>query len=127
MGDATIVQRSRAAVRRGLLDGGVSIERTADALAVPPRTLQRRLADAGTTFSRVVDGVREELAWTYLHVDEPSIGEVGRRLGYATQAGFTRACRRWFDQTPTTVRANLRQPPARPRTDGVRVGAAGSS
>jgi len=49
-------------------------------LGASPRTLQRRLADAETTFQEVVDTVRRRYAERYLADDRLAIAEVGIRV-----------------------------------------------
>ncbi|HEX7323555.1 MAG TPA: AraC family transcriptional regulator [Mycobacterium sp.] len=73
-----------------------------------PRTLQRRLATAGTTFDKLVDRVRREAARRYLRDTDMSMTQLAGILGYAEQSVLTRACRRWFDASPLTARRQLR-------------------
>jgi AraC-like DNA-binding protein len=81
-----------------------TLHHAARALAMPPRTLQRQLAQAGTGFQSVLDEVRRELACVYLK--DPSIGllDVALLLGYAEQSSFTRAFRAWYGRAPSTWR-----------------------
>jgi AraC-like DNA-binding protein len=82
-------------------EGGVpSIEEMARRLHVSERTLKRRLAAEGTTYSELVEEERRERAFLLLRSAELSIAEIADRLGYSDAANFTRAFRRWTGQSP---------------------------
>jgi AraC-like DNA-binding protein len=76
--------------------GDMRLEAVARRLAVTPRTLQRRLARAGTSFEMLCDQARKAAAETYLANTALSISEVTYLLGYSEPTSFHRACRRWF-------------------------------
>jgi AraC-like DNA-binding protein len=69
-------------------------------LALSPRSLQRVLAAARTTFSDLVEDVRRELAVRWLTDTSEQAAEIAYRLGYAHPSAFHHAFRRW---TGTTV------------------------
>jgi AraC-like DNA-binding protein len=96
--------------RRLLLTGALDLEILAGQLALHPRTVQRRLADQGTTFAQVVDEVRRRMAETYLRDTDMSLGHLARELGYAEQSALSRASRRWFGSSPLAYRRTLRRP-----------------
>lgn len=79
-------------------------------LALSDRTLQRRLRDEGTTFAAVVDGLRLELARSYLDDPKLAVFEVAFLLGYSEPSAFNRAFRRWTKQTPGAYRARPATP-----------------
>ena len=76
--------------------GELGLDTVAKQLAITPRTLQRRLARAGTSFEILCDQARRAAAETYLTNTTLSISEVTYLLGYSEPAAFHRACRRWF-------------------------------
>ncbi len=78
----------------------------ARALRVSPRTLQRRLADRGFTFSRLVDEARF-LTARRLISEQYRLSEVACRLGYADAGSFTRAFERWTGITPQKYRCRF--------------------
>lgn len=98
----------RRVVLAQLAKGGASLEDTAQALAMTPRTLQRRLEERGTSFGAVVDGVRYTVARAQLMDRNASLAEIAFLLGYADQAAFTRAFKRWSGTTPGAWRAGQR-------------------
>lgn len=85
-----------------------TIDDAASALGVSTRTLKRRLADDGTTFSAVVDEQRRERAVRLLRAPDASIAAVAAAVGYSDVANFTRAFRRWTGTTPASFRKEQR-------------------
>jgi AraC-like DNA-binding protein len=78
-------------------------------LGMGGRTLSRRLASEGHSFSRILDGLRSALARRYLAESDMSISEVAWLLGYSEVANFTHAFRRWTGTNPRTERAKARR------------------
>ena len=70
------------------------------------RTLQRRLAEAGTTFQELRDRVRADIALKYLRQSSLQAAQVGEILGYSEPAAFTRAFKRQHGLTPSQARAD---------------------
>ncbi len=75
-------------------------------LGVSTRTLKRRLAEAGTTFSAVVADLRRDQATALLRT-AASVDEVAAQLGYADAQSFSRAFRRWTGMTPSAYRRSV--------------------
>ena len=74
-------------------------------LGVSPRSLQRRLANATTTFRQLVDDVRHALAKLYLGDHDRPITQVAYLLGFSdSRRAFSRAHKRWSGKTPQDVR-----------------------
>lgn len=95
-----LCRRIREVVTRELRGGDPSVQATAKALGVTPRTLQRRLSDGGTSYQAVVDEIRASLADRYLEGDGLSVTEVAFLLGYSEASAFARAYRRWKGRSP---------------------------
>ena len=93
---------------RALLPSRQAGFRTLDEIAkqihVSPRTLKRKLADDGTSYSELLEEQRRERAMLLLRSRELSVEEVAERLGYSDSANFTRAFRRWTGRTPNAFR-----------------------
>jgi AraC-like DNA-binding protein len=98
-----------SAVRDGLTQRRHDFEFIAQRLGMSARTLQRRIAASGTTFSRILEEIRFELAASMLAHSDLSIGEIAYRLGYSEIASFTHAFSRRFGRSPRRVRT-LRRP-----------------
>lgn len=68
------------------------------------RTLIRHLQDEGTSYQRLLDTVREELAcWLLLQTPLP-VDAIAERLGYSDTSNFSRTFRRWVGMTPGEFR-----------------------
>jgi AraC-like DNA-binding protein len=89
-----------------------SVQDVALMLNVHPRTLQRRLTEEGTTFEKMRDDVRREMAQAHLANDVVPLAQVAHILGYANQSVLTRSCLRWFGKTPLQVRQQIAGPSA---------------
>ena len=70
------------------------------------RTLRRRLDDEGTSYRKLIDEVRLELARTYLTSTALPVGEIAALLGYDDAANFRRAFKRLQRQSPAEFRDN---------------------
>ena len=81
-------------------------ERVAEALGVSPRTLVRRLAEEGTSFTELLDKLRRSLADQYLNEAGTSIEQIALLLGYSEIGCFTHAFRRWHGVAPSEVKAD---------------------
>jgi AraC-like DNA-binding protein len=92
-----------ASVRRHVRDTLAdvpSLESTAAALKMSPRTLQRRLSDDGTSFQQVLDDVRHAVAVDLIKDPRRPLGEIAFLLGYSELSPFVRAYKRWTGKTP---------------------------
>jgi AraC-like DNA-binding protein len=74
-------------------------------LHMSERTLKRKLAEHGTTYSAIRDDLRRQRALLLLDNRELSIGEIAGRLGYSELPNFTRAFRKWTGMTPASYRS----------------------
>lgn len=99
-------ERVAALVRRLLPVGHATAATVAEQLQLHPRTLQRRLADEGTTFAELLDRERRRQAARLLAQPDLQLGQVAALLGYSEQSAFNRAFRRWYDATPRRYRAS---------------------
>jgi AraC-like DNA-binding protein len=77
-------------------------------LGLGVRTLNRRLAEEGLSFSRLHDESRYSLARQLLRNTRMPAGQVATRLGYAHASAFTRAFRHWSGEAPAKWRAAFR-------------------
>lgn len=81
-----------------------TLEEVARDLNMAPRSLRRRLEDEGLSFRGIVDETRQLLATQMLASTTMKLDELALQLGYADTASFTRAFRRWFNQSPGEYR-----------------------
>ncbi|WP_439101245.1 helix-turn-helix domain-containing protein [Congregibacter sp.] len=89
----------------------VSAASVAKSLSLSKRTLERRLAEHGTTFRKVLDKVRYELALEYLGYSNYTLAEVGYLTGFTQHNSFLRAFKRWRGETPGEYRKSLSREP----------------
>ncbi|HXW34154.1 MAG TPA: helix-turn-helix domain-containing protein, partial [Acidimicrobiales bacterium] len=104
---AGITVRVRSALEALLGTGASGQRELARTLHLHPRTLQRRLREAGTTFEAIKDEVRRDLAQRYLSNPDLPLNQITVLLDYSEQSALGRSCRRWFDATPQQIRARL--------------------
>ncbi|MCJ8169874.1 AraC family transcriptional regulator [Atopomonas sediminilitoris] len=76
----------------------------AQSLGMSERTLQRRLAEAGSSYQQLLTDTRRELALGYLQQPALSASEIALLLGYAEPSVFFRAFRQWTGLTPGEYR-----------------------
>ncbi|MCB9451612.1 MAG: AraC family transcriptional regulator ligand-binding domain-containing protein [Anaerolineaceae bacterium] len=103
--ESSFKERVRACLLERLASGHYSMGDAASKLAMSRRTLHRRLKEEDTTFQKVLDELREELARHYLSVSDYSSTEIAFLLGYEETNSFYRAFRAWTGETPEAVRA----------------------
>jgi AraC-like DNA-binding protein len=99
--------RLRQVLWSSLSDGAPTLAGAAAAMAVSPRTLQRRLREEGTTFAEALSALRHELAVRLLEDRSLAMYEVGFLLGYSEPTAFHRAFRRWRGLSPKRFREAL--------------------
>ena len=107
-----IGRRTTAAITAELTGQVPSLALVARRLGLSPRSLQRRLDEAGTSFAEILDTAREERAKVFLRAGDVSIAEVSWLLGFAEQSAFTRAFRRWTGRAPTEWRRERGKAPS---------------
>ena len=103
--DATCEERVRVTLLELLPLGRTTMAAVASELSMSTRTLHRRLQDEGTSFQRVLDSTREDLARHYLRDRAMSVPEIAFLLGYEEPSSFYRAFHAWTGNTPDHVRA----------------------
>jgi len=111
---ATFADRARAALSEELQEGNVTAQGLAARLSVSIRTLHRFLAVEGTSYRRLVDQLRLDIAARHLIDDRMSVAEVAFLVGFSEISAFHRAFKRWTGRTPMGFRAEARMhPPSR--------------
>ena len=85
-------------------DGYLDIDSAARLVCMSVRTLQRNLAKAGLTYSKVVEYARFEAAAEMLARPDLKIIDIAYSLGYEDPSHFSRAFRRMIGQSPREFR-----------------------
>jgi AraC-like DNA-binding protein len=91
-------------IRRGIGTNTATLEHIASEVGVEPRTLQRRLVKSGTSFQKLFDKVRLDLALYYLDRTSLDVTQIAFELGYAEASVFSRAFKRWTGVAPGPYR-----------------------
>jgi AraC-like DNA-binding protein len=85
--------------------GMARVDEVARKLGMSRRTLARRLASEGSTFSDVLNRLRFDLAHRHIADSALSISQIAWLLGYREVSAFTHAFKRWTGKTPREMRA----------------------
>ena len=81
-----------------------TLEEVAEELHTTPRTIQRKLSAAGTTYKELVEEVRINIAIEYLRSTQFTIEVIGAKIGYADTSSFSHAFKRSTGQSPSAYR-----------------------
>lgn len=113
--DPGLVARADSIVRAMLPYSRCTLQDLSRALAMAPRTLQEHLQAQGSSFQKIRDGARADLAARYLRESRMSLSQIADVLGFAELAVFSRSFRRWHGTTARQWRAaSMRAVPAAP-------------
>ena len=110
----SIADDVRTALNRRMTGKRPSVEGVAQDMHLSPRTLQRRLGEAGTSYQAVLDGVRRDASRRLLSSTDLDASEIAFLLGFEELNSFSRAFHGWEGVTPTRWRergAGARQSP----------------
>ena len=102
---ARLSERVRQLVVLLLPRGHCRVEVVAQHLGIDRRTVARRLAAEGTTFSELVNGLRDDLLSRHLGERDRQLGEVSALLGFSAPSAFARWHRGRFGVAARSVRA----------------------
>lgn len=108
-GDPGLVARTDAVVRAMLPYSRCTLADVSRTLSMAPRTLQEHLKAHGSSFQKIRDTARAELAARYLRDSHMSLSQVADVLGFAELAVFSRCFRRWHGTTAREWRAAARK------------------
>ena len=87
-----------------LARGEANADSACRALRLSRRTLQRRLKAEKTSFQKILNEVRAELAVKYLEDARLKSLEIAMLLGYSSLSSFTTAFKSWYDMPPAAYR-----------------------
>ncbi len=104
-GRAPVEHDLEGAIQNAVAAGDATLETVATALGVSARTLQRRLAQLGTTFASERGRVIQTRALQLVRDLSLSIDEIALQLGYGSRSSFERAFTSWFGESPAAARA----------------------
>lgn len=108
-GRASTTDRVRELIELLLPAGRCSIEQAAQSLGVDRRTVHRKLAEDGESFTTLLAAVRVRMAEQFIPNPRYSLIDVSLMLGFSTPGSFSRWFRTQFQQTPSQWRAENRR------------------
>jgi AraC-like DNA-binding protein len=103
-----IALQVHAAIVRNLAHDRARLPAIAAELKLSPRTLQRKLSEAGASFQQVLDQARYALATDYLRQPGLSLVDIAFLLGYQEQSAFSHAFKEWAGINPGAWRERAR-------------------
>jgi AraC-like DNA-binding protein len=104
----SLLERVRAKMLESLADGPATAADVAEEMGITRRTLTRRLAQHGTSFTALLEEVRKHSASHYLKTSDHSIEDIAFLLGFSESSPFVRAFKRWTGMAPTQFRRAYR-------------------
>ena len=102
------IESVRNAIGKLIPKGKATLVQAAEVMGFSARTIQRRLAEQGLSYSHLADEMRFIKARELIQQQE-KIAEVAARLGYADAGSFTRAFERWTGMSPLEYRKRFYQ------------------
>jgi AraC-like DNA-binding protein len=100
-GDDSFLELVRGAIQQRLTGHRPTTDDVARELHMSSRTLQRRLQESGSSFQRVLDEARHQMARYYLRNSVLELNEAAYLLGYEDANSFARAFRSWEGVPPS--------------------------
>jgi len=104
----SFIELVHRAVQDRLTGQRPSIDAISQVLHLSPRTLQRRLQESGSSFQRVLDEARHQMARYYLSNSLLELNEAAYLLGFEDPNSFGRAFRAWEGVPPSDWRETHR-------------------
>ncbi|WP_144391967.1 AraC family transcriptional regulator [Pleionea sediminis] len=98
-------KRVKHLIRANLYQSNVSMEHIAQQLKISKRTLQRYLSNDGLTYRELIDNCKQELAIELIKSNQLPLITIAGILGFSEQSSFTRAFKRWTNQSPQLFRS----------------------
>ncbi|CAA0090674.1 putative HTH-type transcriptional regulator [Halioglobus japonicus] len=102
-----IISQVKRAIIEDLPSGAPSEDSIAKRVFVSARTLQRKLAEAGTNYRTLLLEVRRDLATKYIADKRMPLAEISYMLGFSDASSFSRAFKRWTGNPPAEYRSRL--------------------
>ena len=102
--DSNLLLRTRRVLLDQLASGTPLLGKVAALFNITERQLQRKLSAQGTSFGKLLDEVRLDLALRYLQDRRMTMVDVALSLGFSDQSNFVKAFKRWQGETPGQYR-----------------------
>jgi len=99
----TYDERVRVIIKKNISTRNLDICAVASELRMHRTTLYRKLSQEGTSFTALLEEVRQSLALIYIN-QNISNHHIANRLGYSEPSAFQNAFKRWFGRSPGEYR-----------------------
>ena len=100
----SITHRIREILGEDFREEMPSFEELTGLLNMSARTLRRRLEKEGTSYQRIKDNARRDVAISMLSRDGLTVSEVAERVGFSDPSAFHRSFKKWTGQSPGSYR-----------------------
>jgi AraC-like DNA-binding protein len=100
------VEQADLALRALLPTGRHNLAAVAEEMGMAPRTLQARLAEAGSSFQVLIDRARLDLARRYLLDSDLSMTQIADLLSFSGASAFSRFVKLQTGRSPRKIRAD---------------------
>lgn len=100
----SITHRIREILGNDFRDEMPSFEELTSLLNMSARTLRRRLEKEGTSYQRIKDNARRDVAISMLSADGMTVSEVAEQVGFSDPSAFHRSFKKWTGQSPGSYR-----------------------
>lgn len=94
-------------IQQALTSGSCSADKVAAFMGVHRRTLHRVLKKSGTSYTQLLEKVRQDLALKMLKQSNVSITLIADMLCYSEMSAFSRAFKKWTGKTPKEYRVQV--------------------
>jgi len=81
-----------------------SFDELTELLNMSARTLRRRLEKEGTSYQRIKDNARRDVAITLLSKEGRTVSDVAEQTGFSDPSAFHRSFKKWTGQSPGSYR-----------------------
>jgi AraC-like DNA-binding protein len=102
--ERSITSRIRALLGDDFREELPSFEALTGMLNMSPRTLRRRLEKEGTSYQRIKDNARRDVAITLLSRERMTVSDVAERVGFSDPSAFHRSFKKWTGLSPGAYR-----------------------
>ena len=100
----SITHRIRDILGDDFRDEMPSFEELTGLLNMSARTLRRRLEKEGTSYQRIKDNARRDVAISLLSREGKTVSEVAEQVGFSDPSAFHRSFKKWTGQSPGSYR-----------------------
>jgi len=105
--DDSVTKQIRLLLEKRLSSGLPEMEEVAQRLHMTQQTLRRKLKVEGTSYQRIKDLVRRDVAIYHLTQQNVPVSEVAQLVGYSDPGVFVRAFKGWTGVTPGEYRGSI--------------------